>query len=195
MTHRPGKVLPASFFDRTAPEVARDLLGAVVVSRLGGAVTSGRIVETEAYLGVDDPASHAWGGRRTTANTAIYGPPGSWYVYRAYGMHWCINLVTAPVGAGAAVLIRALEPCEGLEMIRQRRSGIADRHLCNGPGKLAQGLGITRDPLDGRMMRTSRVLVRSAGAGKWEAAQVTPRIGITRAADWPLRFVAGSAGQ
>ena len=185
-----GRVLPVRFFYRPAAEVARDLLGAVVVSRVDGVVTSGRIVETEAYLGYEDSASHAWRGRRNAQNAGIYSKPGCWYVYRSYGMHWCANLVCAPEGLGAAVLLRALEPLEGLEAMIARRKGVrAPRRLCDGPGKLCQALGIKK-ALDGLPMRASEVLVRSGRRIPDHAVDATTRIGITRAADWPLRFVA-----
>jgi len=180
--------LPVSFFHRPVAEVAQDLIGRVLVSRLGGVLVAGRIVETEAYLGAEDPASHAWQGRRTARNEALFGRPGTWYVYRSYGMHWCANLVTAPADAGGAVLLRAVEPVAGLEEMRRRRRGVADRALCAGPGRLAEAFAITRD-VDG--------MAQAHGTGLWvgEGAPLgaggverTPRIGITRAADWPLRF-------
>jgi DNA-3-methyladenine glycosylase len=185
--------LPVSFFQRPVAEVAQDLLGRVLVSRLGGALVAGRIVETEAYLGAGDPASHAWKGRRTPRNEALFGTAGTWYVYRSYGMHWCANLVTAPADAGGAVLLRAVEPVAGLEEMRRRRGGTADRVLCAGPGRLAQSLAITR-AVDGMAQaRATGLWVvegEALGAGGVER---TPRIGITRAADWPLRFaVAGT---
>jgi DNA-3-methyladenine glycosylase len=184
-----GRVLPVRFFYRPAAEVARDLLGAVVVSRVDGIVTSGRIVETEAYLGYEDPASHAWRGRRNAQNAGIYSKPGSWYVYRSYGIHWCANLVCAPEGLGAAVLIRALEPLEGVEEMRIRRKWSGEPwKLSDGPGKLCQALGIAK-AMDGVLMRLSEVVVRSGRRLPDRAVHMTPRIGITRAADWPLRFV------
>ena len=182
--------LPVRFFARPAEVVAAELIGMVMISRLGGAVTAGRIVETEAYLGVIDPASHGFAGRRTVHNASIFGAPGLWYVYRSYGMHWCANLVAAAEGEAAAVLVRALEPVEGLEVMRERRGAVPDRQLCSGPGKLCRALGITRD-LDGVMMQGSDVLVVRGARPARVAA--TRRIGITRAEEWPLRFVeAGS---
>ena len=187
---RRAATLPVRFFARPAEAVAADLIGAVMVSQIGGSVTAGRIVETEAYLGVIDPASHGYAGRRTVHNASIFGAPGLWYVYRSYGMHWCANLVAASEGEAAAVLIRALEPVEGLEAMRERRGEVPDRQLCSGPGKLCRALGITRD-LDGQVMhRADVVVVRGARPGRVAA---TRRIGITRAEEWPLRFVdAGS---
>ena len=180
-----SRVLPVRFFHRPAAEVARDLLGAVVVSRLGGVTVSGRIIETEAYLGYEDPASHAYRGRRHAQNQGIYSCPGTWYVYRSYGMHWCANLVCAPEGVGAAVLLRALEPLEGIELMRERRK--LEGELCNGPGKLCQALGITR-ALDGRVMARSAVRIHSGHRVPEAQVVVTARIGITKAADRPLRF-------
>ena len=186
--HRRAATLPVSFFDRPADVVARELLGALVISRAGGVLTSARIVETEAYLGYRDPASHGYLHRRNDRNSALFGPPGSWYVYLSYGIHWCANLVCEGEGTASAVLLRALEPVEGLATMRERRGRVDDRDLCSGPGKLCQALGITRE-LDGRMMPGSEVLVlRPAVALPVEVA-VTPRIGITKAADWPLRFL------
>ncbi|HEY8106248.1 MAG TPA: DNA-3-methyladenine glycosylase [Gemmatimonadales bacterium] len=183
--------LPVRFFERPADAVARDLIGLVIVSAAGGR-TLGRIVETEAYLGYDDPASHGYRHRRHAQNDALYGPPGSWYVYRSYGVHWCANLVCRTAGDGSAVLLRAVEPLDGLALMRERRGGIADRHLCAGPGRLCQALGITRAELDGRMMAGSAVTVLEPDG--WEGAvAVTPRVGITKAVDWPLRFAAAGS--
>jgi DNA-3-methyladenine glycosylase len=184
---RRAATLPVAFFDRDVSVVARELLGALVVSEVGGERTSGRIVETEAYLGREDPASHGYGHRRNERNAALFGPPGTWYVYLSYGMHWCSNLVCGPEGTAGAVLLRALEPVEGLEVMRPRRGGIDDRHLCSGPGKLCQALGITR-ALDGSLMPRSDVLVCPAAGKPRLSIVTTPRIGITKAADWPLRF-------
>ena len=186
MSNRRAATLPVRFFRRPADVVARELIGCVVISRLGDVVTAARIVETEAYLGVDDPASHAWKGRRNVQNDAIYGAPGTWYVYRSYGIHWCANLVCLEEGIAAAVLLRALEPLEGLELMRARRGDVADRLLTSGPGRLTMALGITR-ALDGAAMRASPVTVHE-GEGT-PAITTTARVGITRAVEWPLRFV------
>ena len=185
-TTRRAATLPVSFFQRSADVVARELLGTTVVSTVGGRRTVGRIVETEAYLGRDDPASHGYQDRHHAQNESLYGAPGTWYVYLSYGMHWCANLVCGPVGHASAVLLRALEPLEGLATMRRRRGAVADRQLCSGPGRLCQALGITR-ALDGAAMRRSSVTVRSTDAAPAVAASA--RIGITKAADWPLRFV------
>lgn len=182
------KPLPLSFFRRSAEVVARDLLGATIVSTAGGARTGGVIVETEAYLGYDDPASHAYRGRRHAGNATLYGSPGTWYVYRSYGIHWCANLVCEGPGAGGAVLLRGLTPTRGIEVIRRRRGGIDDRLLADGPGKLCQALGITR-ALDGSPMATWQVRVLAPAETAQLRVRTTPRIGITKAADWKLRFV------
>ena len=183
-----GRVLPQTFFKRPAPEVARDLLGAVLVSRVGGREVTGRISEVEAYLGRDDPASHAWNGRRHAQNEGLYRPAGWWYVYLSYGMHWCANLVCTPNGIGSAVLIRAMIPTSGLDVIKRRRGPVAPRDFSNGPGKLTTALGMTRAH-DQQPMRISEVLVRMSEPILQDEVAVTARIGITRAVDWPLRFL------
>jgi DNA-3-methyladenine glycosylase len=189
-TIRRAATLPVSFFQRPAEVVARELLGTMVVSTVGRRRTVGRIVETEAYLGRDDPASHGYQDRRHAQNESLYGPPATWYVYLSYGMHWCANLVCGPVGHASAVLLRALEPLEGLVTMRRRRGAVPDRQLCAGPGRLCQALGITRS-LDGAMMRRSSVTVLPARVPPDVVAST--RIGITKAADWPLRFVIGGS--
>src|SRR5439155_23053723 len=144
-------------------------------------------------LGYDDPASNGYLHRRNQRNAALFGPPGSWYVYLSYGVHWCANLVCEEEGKASAVLLRALEPVEGLEAMRRRRGGVADRDLCSGPGKLCQALGITRG-LDGTPLSGGKVIVAPRDDGSRPAIVTTPRIGITKAADWPLRFtIAGSS--
>jgi DNA-3-methyladenine glycosylase len=189
---RRAATLPVAFFRRPAEVVARDLLGLVVGSTVGDDLTTARIVETEAYLGYEDPASHGYLHRRNARNQALFGPPGSWYVYLSYGVHWCANLVCQRPGLASAVLLRALQPIEGLDIMRRRRGPVPDRELCSGPGKLCQALGITLD-LDGRAMTESGVVVRRPRSNDESTIAVTPRIGITKAADWPLRFVvAGS---
>jgi DNA-3-methyladenine glycosylase len=179
--------LPVSFFQRPAEVVAPELLGMIVVSWVGDELTEGRIVETEAYLGYDDPASHGYLHRRNARNAALFGPAGSWYVYLSYGMHWCANLVCQKTGLASAVLLRALEPVAGLDTMRHRRGGVSDRELCSGPGKLCQALGISRE-LDGQKMARSSVIVRRPDQLDEMRIAATPRIGITKAADWPLRF-------
>jgi DNA-3-methyladenine glycosylase len=184
--------LPVAFFRRPAEIVAAELIGNVVVSSIGGLLTAGKIVETEAYLGYDDPASHGYRHRRNARNAALFGAPGIWYVYLSYGMHWCANLVCQRAGLASAVLLRALEPLEGLDVMRERRGELPDGQLCSGPGRLCQALGIDRD-LDGSAMAHAPVMVVRGAPVAAAAISATPRIGITKAADWPLRFhLAGS---
>lgn len=187
-----GAALPAAFYDREPDRVARELLGAVLRMEDGPDVVSGRIVETEAYLGPHDPASHSAVGR-TARTWHMFGPPGTAYVYFIYGMHWCVNAVTREEGYGSAVLIRALEPLEGVERMRARRPRARrDADLCNGPGKLCAALGITRD-FDGASLTGGSALTICAGT-PIPAAHIAigPRIGISKAVDWPLRFVLSS---
>ena len=187
-----GRALPPSFYARPTPVVARRLLGHVLVSKVGGRLTAGRIVETEAYLGPEDPASHGYRARRTRRNASMFEPPGTAYVYFTYGMHWCLNAVTERKGFPAAVLIRALEPLAGLATMRRRRRGASDRELCSGPAKLCQALGITGRE-DGLALTRGRLRIVRQGSRQRDAIIVTPRIGITRAVEWPLRFlIAGS---
>ena len=168
---------------------ARDLLGMTLASLIGGARVSGIIVETEAYLGVHDPASHAWRGRRHRLHQGIWAPAGSWYVYRSYGIHWCLNLTTPTDDDGGAVLIRTVVPREGLEVMRKRRGGVTDSRLSDGPGKLTQAFGITggHDGMPATRRAPIRLLPRREPI---ETARIVagPRIGISRAVDWPLRF-------
>ena len=180
--------LPVAFFRRDAETVARGLLGRLLVTRVRRSATIGRIVEVEAYLGAQDPASHAFQFRRHAQNEGLYGPPGNWYVYRSYGVHWCANLVVGPPGQGCAVLIRALEPVEGLSVMRRRRGVREERLLCSGPGRLTQALGITRALDQSAMPDAQAYVLAGPSVGKAEIL-ATPRIGITRAVDWPLRFV------
>ena len=189
---RRAAALPVAFFRRPTEVVAAELIGKVIVSTVGGLLTVGRIVETEAYLGYDDPASHGYRHRRNARNAALFGPPGIWYVYLSYGVHWCANLVCQRAGLASAVLLRALEPLEGLDVMRERRGELPDRQLCSGPGRLCQALGIDRD-LDGSAMAQGPVVVLPGNRVTAGAISATPRVGITKAADWPLRFhLAGS---
>jgi len=168
-------------------EVARALIGAeVYVDGVGG-----RIVETEAY-DREDPASHSFSGL-TERNGVMFGPPGRVYVYRSYGIHWCLNFVCREEGHGAAVLIRAIEPLQGLDTMRERRGLAGDsdeRLLCAGPGRLAQAMGVTHD-LNGRRLDRAPFELRSRAHEV--PVVVGPRIGISKAVDVPWRFgLAGS---
>ena len=144
-------ILPVDFYRRPTLDVARDLIGKVLVHKTGKGITAGAIVEVEAYIGEDDPACHAAPGP-TERNAPLYGAPGRAYVYLNYGLHDMMNVVTEPAGHPAAVLIRALEPLDGLELMRKRRSNapwrkgkppVADHELCRGPGNLCRAMGIT----------------------------------------------------
>jgi DNA-3-methyladenine glycosylase len=178
------RALPRDFFARGVHSVAPELIGATLL--FGG--VGGRIVEVEAY-DQEDPASHGYRGR-TERNAAMFGPPGHAYVYRSYGIHWCLNLVCEESGRACAVLIRALEPTYGLDLMRDRRGLDGPRLLCAGPGRLCQALGITRDH-DGLPLDEPPFELR-AGEEPVEVA-AGPRIGITRAAENPWRYVeAGS---
>ncbi len=176
-------MLPPGFFLRPAPAVARDLIGATLLVNGAG----GLVVETEAY-DRHDPASHSAAGP-TTRNAAMFGPAGRAYVYRSYGLHWCLNLVCGE-SPGAAVLIRAIEPRSDLPAMRARRGPLADRLLCGGPGRLCQALGVDR-ALDGaRLDSPPFLLLPRTGTADVTAG---PRIGITRGAATPWRFcLAGS---
>lgn len=182
-----GKVLPATFYDRDTEQVSRDLLGCVLECTAPEGTTSGTIVETEAYIGEHDPACHAAAGR-TKRTGPLYGPPGIAYVYFIYGMYWCVNAVTRAEGLPSAVLIRALEPVGGLKLMRARRgSARSDRELTNGPGKLCTALGIGREHNGARLQRGPLVIREGARVADGDVV-VAARIGIKKAADWPLRW-------
>ena len=177
-------VLPRSFYERPTVEVARDLLGKVL--RHGS--TSGIIVETEAYLGEDDLASHSSRGV-TDRTRVIFGPPGHSYVYFIYGMYECLNVIAEPEGKAGCVLIRALEPLEGLEeMYRRRPTAKKLEDIASGPGKLTLALGITR-VLNGADLLAGPLFVTHPDCEKEIQVVTTPRIGISKCADWPLRFL------
>lgn len=165
---------------------ARRLLGCTLVSTVDGLEASGVIVETEAYLGLDDPASHAHASRgRTPRNDAMFTGLGTLYVYISYGIHHCVNVVTGEAGDPAAVLVRALEPATGLDAMAERRRRAAD--LCNGPGRLAQALGVTLRHNYHDLARPPIQLVRGPAVPHADVG-TSGRIGVSRAADWPLRF-------
>jgi DNA-3-methyladenine glycosylase len=177
-------LIPRDFFARSVHAVAPDLIGAIFLFNGVG----GRIVEVEAYHHTD-PAAHSYGGR-TERNAVMFGPPGFAYIYRSYGIHWCVNFVCEPEGSASAVLIRAVEPLEGLEKMRRRR-GLEDAPLlCAGPGRVCEALGISRAhnglPLDTPPFELRR------RTRKMEIA-IGPRIGLTKAVDQPWRYgLAGS---
>ena len=172
--------------EHSALDVAPRLLGLELVSRSGGPETGGRIVEVEAYLGADDPASHAARGR-TPRTAPMFDRGGTIYIYLSYGLHTCINIVTGPAGEASAVLIRALEPTIGVDTMAARRHTLATRQLCSGPGKVGQALGLT---LGASGTRLGEVLdLRSSGTPIAPSAIITaPRIGLTRATDQLWRF-------
>ena len=176
-------ILPRSFYARRTIEVARGLLGKIL---LHGA-TSGKIVETEAYLGGDDLASHSARGI-TDRTRVIFGPPGHAYVYFIYGMYECLNLVAEPDGQPGCVLIRALEPVAGIETMRRRRPAAHTLHdLTSGPGRLTLALGITRAQ-NGVDVTRGNLTVRTAPHQEPFEIEVTPRIGISQCTDRPLRY-------
>jgi DNA-3-methyladenine glycosylase len=177
-------VLSRDFYARPAIEVARDCLGKILVH----GKTAGRIVETEAYLGVDDRAAHAWRGL-TDRTRVIFGPPGHAYVYFIYGMYECLNFVAEPEGQAGCVLIRALEPMVGITTMQRRRPAAKRvEDLASGPGKLTLALGITRKQ-NGVDLTRSALQVRGLRDEPAVEITTTPRIGITHCADWPLRFL------
>jgi DNA-3-methyladenine glycosylase len=184
---RLGAPLPVRFYDRPTELVARELLGATLECTTAEGVTRGRIVETEAYTGPDDPACHAAAGL-TRRTQHLFGPPGVAYVYLIYGMYWCVNAVTRERGHGSAVLIRAVSPMDGIDLMRARRPRVRrDRDLTNGPGKLCLAMGIV-GAMSGTPLASGPIVIRSGDAIPDGDVVVTPRIGITKAADWPLRF-------
>lgn len=177
-------ILPRAFYNRPAEEVARALLGKLLVH----GETAGTIIETEAYLGGEDEAAHSFRGI-TPRTRVIFGPPGHAYVYFIYGMHECLNIVAEPEGTPGCVLIRAIEPVRGIELMRKRRGRLLD--LASGPGKLTQAMGITRS-LNGADMTRGPLVVREQKVqGR---TKVTPRIGITKCTDLPLRFLLERGG-
>jgi DNA-3-methyladenine glycosylase len=179
--------LSQQFFARDTVRVARDLLGVYVESLIDGSRTVGRIVEVEAYVGAHDPADHGFRNRQTTRNAALFGPAGTAYVFRSYGVHWCLNAVTERRGLPTAVLLRALEPVEGLDVMADRRGTEQARLLCAGPGRLSQALGVT-DACNGRSLSRGPLRFLPRDTTRRPQATAGPRIGISKAVAWPLRF-------
>jgi DNA-3-methyladenine glycosylase len=192
-------ILPRDFYARPTLHVARDLLGKVLCHRTAEGLAAGRIVEVEAYIGEEDPACHAAPGP-TTRNAPLYGPPGVAYVYLNYGLHYLVNAVTEPAGSPAAVLIRALEPIEGLDLMRSRRARMKwrqgkpeppDHELCRGPGNLTTALGITLEQ-NTRPLTRGALVIEDRGDQVREI-QWGPRIGIRVGVDRQWRgIIAGS---
>lgn len=174
------KRLRRRFFDRSVHEVAPDLIGATLL--VGGC--GGIIVEVEAYHHTE-PAAHSYIGP-TSRNSVMFGPPGYAYVYRSYGIHWCLNFVCEAEGSAGAVLIRAIEPVSGIATMRRRRDVGEPRQLCSGPGKVGQALGITRDRHNGLALDAPPFELRARA--KPVDVVIGVRIGITKAADLPWRY-------
>jgi DNA-3-methyladenine glycosylase len=164
------------------------MLGTVLECETQDGVASGIIVETEAYIGEHDLACHAAAGR-TMRTAPLYGPPGTSYVYFIYGMYWCFNAVTREEGLPSAVLVRALEPLDGISLMHQRRPRISkDVDLTNGPGKLCTALGIDGS-MSAKPLQRKPVVIREGEPVPDDRVEITARIGITRSADWPLRWI------
>ncbi len=184
-----NQILPRSFYQQDGLQLARALLGKVLLRRVGDQLTAGRIVETEAYLGEQDPAAHSYKGN--TQRTRIqFGPGGYAYVYLIYGMHCCMNIVAAPEGVPHVVLLRALEPVVGLDWMEQRRHTHRTANLCSGPGKLCQAMAIDRSCY-GMDLLGEELWLEDAPTVPEEQVAVSRRIHIDyagEAADWPYRF-------
>ena len=192
-----AKLVPRAFFNRDPRTVARELLGKLIVRSEGHKMLAGRVVEVEAYLGAGDLAAHAAAGQ-TERNAVLFGPPGHAYVYFIYGVHYCLNISCLPDGRAGCVLIRALEPVSGLrEMAKARKLGDLEfdaprelRKLASGPGRLCEALGITRPRDNGKDMVAKGTDLRVMDdAFKIREIGVTPRIGITKSAELPLRYI------
>jgi DNA-3-methyladenine glycosylase len=196
--------LKVEFYDRDPRRVARALLGKLLIRRIPGGILAGRIVETEAYLGQDDPAAHSAAGR-TARNAVLFGPPGIAYVYFIYGNHYCLNVSCLPDGVAGGVLFRALEPVVGIERMAEARGielakdaalrKISElRKISSGPGRMAEALDVTRERDNGKSLVSSRSDLRIVDDGyRVRGVTVTPRIGIVKAAERPLRyFVTGN---
>jgi len=188
------RVLSREFYDRDPRRVSRELLGKVLVRRERGRLLAARIVEVEAYLGEDDPAAHSFTGR-TLRNAVLFGPPGYAYVYFIYGNHYCLNVSCLPDGMAGGILFRAVEPLVGIEQMASSRNVSIDsardlRKLTSGPGRLAEAFGITRERDNGKDLTNAQSDLFIADDG-YRVGRVltTPRIGITKAAGLPLRYL------
>jgi len=185
LNYRKKDILPGSFYSRETAVVARELLGKVLVHKSGEGLTSGIIVETEAYI-QGDPSCHAYRGM-TPRNRAMFGPPGRVYIYFTYGMHHCFNVVTANPGVGEAVLVRALEPLEGIDIMRKRRGRERLREICSGPARLVQAMGLGPTMYGHDLTAEPLVIIKGTAISEEEVA-VTTRVGISTGKDLPLRF-------
>lgn len=190
----PGSLMQRSFFERAPDLVARDVLGKLLVRRISGTLLVGRIVEVEAYFGQNDPAAHAAAGR-TARNAVLFGPAGHAYVYFIYGMYSCLNISCEPEEHAGSLLVRALEPLAGLTQMAHARglaSKAAPRLLTSGPGRLCQALGLTRASHNGiDLLDEHSDLQLRDDAYIVPDVVVTPRIGITKAVERPLRYLIG----
>lgn len=187
---RKPQPLATEFFDRDPRRVARELLGKLIVRRVGRQTLIARVVETEAYLGKNDLAAHSSSGR-TKRNEVIFGPPGHAYVYFIYGSHYCLNVSCMPDGVAGGVLFRAVEPIAGIEAMAQARAlEVTELHrLTNGPGKLTEALSITRADNGMKLTDATQSLYLAEDDFPKPRVKTTPRIGITKAADLKLRYL------
>ena len=185
---RLGRRLPRSFFARSSTEVAPELLGRVLVRTLAdGTRLAARLVEVEAYE-QGDPASHSYRGRPTARTEVMFGPPGRLYVYFTYGQHFCSNVVTGPDGIGSAVLLRAAEPLEGLEVMADNRGKEDVRLLCSGPARLTQAFGVARPENATDLVRDPSLFLLSGAALEPGAIAVSTRVGVNEGGERPWRF-------
>ena len=180
-------ILPPDFYANETTAVARALLGKLLVHETPQGTLAGRIVETEAYL-ADDPACHAYSGKKTPRTAVMFGAPGVAYIYFIYGVHHCFNVVTGPEGRGEAVLIRALEPVCGIELMQAYRNQRVLKNLCSGPGKLVYAMGITRSLNACSLREPPLYLADPVAAPEKFKIVTTTRIGIAKGAALPLRF-------
>jgi DNA-3-methyladenine glycosylase len=191
------QVLGRDFYARDVLDVARDCIGTLLVHETPAGRIVGRVVEAEAYRGPEDRAAHSYGGRRTARTEVMFGPPGHVYVFFVYGMHWHVNLVTGPLGAPQAVLLRAVEPLMGVELMAERRGmGAERRELTNGPGKLCQAFGIDRNLYGADLCRGPLYLEPAPAHLPPPRVLTSPRIGIDYAGPWrdrPWRFFDGES--
>jgi DNA-3-methyladenine glycosylase len=191
-------IMEEALFDGPTIEVARRLVGATLVRVLpsgepdAGTLVSGRIVETEAYLPLVDPSCHGFRGP-TKRNASMFGRPGTAYVYFIYGNHYCLNVTTEPPGIGGAVLIRALEPIEGIAAMRRRRPAVQDRRLLSGPGNLCRAMVIDRTVDGANLANDENISITFESHARSADVMTSARIGLTSAATWPLRFYDASS--